>query len=143
MVLEVSLPKNINTRVILQGYRSITSRRRFSPGETIALVPRLSALLTHQAIIKAVRGFEHPTWAVRNSSMMLFASIMQRAVGGAKNAGNGRELFIPRSNALLIHTVGCSRHPTAPPFIAFPSRASRNFGEKDNHYHHALAVFSS
>lgn len=34
----------------------------------------------------AVCGFEHTVWAVRNSSMMLFASIMQRAVGGAKNA---------------------------------------------------------
>lgn len=36
----------------------------------------------------AVCGFEDSSWAVRNSSMMLFASIMQRAVGGAKNAGS-------------------------------------------------------
>ncbi|CAM9203468.1 unnamed protein product, partial [Ectocarpus sp. 8 AP-2014] len=39
-----------------------------------------------EATMAAVCGFEHPVWAVRNSSMMLFASIMQRAVGGAKNA---------------------------------------------------------
>ncbi|CBJ32757.1 conserved unknown protein [Ectocarpus siliculosus] len=39
-----------------------------------------------EATMAAVCGFEHPMWAVRNSSMMLFASIMQRAVGGAKNA---------------------------------------------------------
>lgn len=40
-----------------------------------------------QAMTAAVCGFEHSVWAVRNSSMMLFASIMQRAVGGAKNVG--------------------------------------------------------
>lgn len=40
----------------------------------------------HQATMAAVCGFEAPTWAVRNSSMMVFASIMQRAVGGAKNS---------------------------------------------------------
>ncbi|CAM9221310.1 unnamed protein product [Ectocarpus fasciculatus] len=39
-----------------------------------------------EATMAAVCGFEHAVWAVRNSSMMLFASIMQRAVGGAKNA---------------------------------------------------------
>eukprot|EP00903_Cladosiphon_okamuranus_P018216 g16755.t1 len=40
-----------------------------------------------EATTAAVCGFENSVWAVRNSSMMLFASIMQRAVGGAKNVG--------------------------------------------------------
>eukprot|EP00752_Nemacystus_decipiens_P004263 g3894.t1 len=40
-----------------------------------------------EAMTAAVHGFEHSVWAVRNSSMMLFAAIMQRAVGGAKNVG--------------------------------------------------------
>lgn len=59
---------------------------------------RKSLCFFSQAMTAAVCGFEHSVWAVRNSSMMLFASIMQRAVGGAKNVGpsnpNPRERLV-------------------------------------------------
>ncbi|CAM9102187.1 unnamed protein product, partial [Hapterophycus canaliculatus] len=72
-----------------------------------------------EATMAAVCGFEHPVWAVRNSSMMLFSSIMQRAVGGAKNAGS------PSSGGKRPHSARGAvtaaaffqQHPKLHPFL--------------------------
>ncbi|CAB1101686.1 unnamed protein product [Ectocarpus sp. CCAP 1310/34] len=77
-----------------------------------------------EATMAAVCGFEHPVWAVRNSSMMLFASIMQRAVGGAKNAAEpaGNPLSDgskrPRSaRAAVTAEAFFQQHPKLHPFL--------------------------
>eukprot|EP01041_Mallomonas_annulata_P002162 gene2162-4208_t len=55
-----------------------------------ALGPDLDQFIA-QATILAVRGFKSPRWAVRNSSMMVFASVVQRSVDNDKNdTGGGR-----------------------------------------------------
>ncbi|CAM9509798.1 unnamed protein product, partial [Discosporangium mesarthrocarpum] len=46
-------------------------------------------LYVTKAMMASVCGFEDPSWAVRNSSMMLFTSLVQRAVGGETNVDMG------------------------------------------------------
>ncbi|CAM9609423.1 unnamed protein product [Ectocarpus sp. 12 AP-2014] len=77
-----------------------------------------------EATMAAVCGFEHPVWAVRNSSMMLFSSIMQRAVGGAKNAaepaGNPLSNGSKRphsSRAAVTAEAFFQQHPKLHPFL--------------------------
>lgn len=41
-----------------------------------------------EAAMIAVLGFQDPNWAVRNSSMMVFSAVMQRAVDNKKNASD-------------------------------------------------------
>ncbi|CAM9301190.1 unnamed protein product, partial [Choristocarpus tenellus] len=48
-----------------------------------------------EAMMASVWGFKDSNWAVRNSSMMLFSSVTQRAVGGEKNVGMCKATFTP------------------------------------------------
>ena len=62
------------------------------------------------ACILAVNGFCHPEWGVRNSSMMLFASIVQRAVDNDKRSdastrGSTAKNFFSRYPDLLPFLV--------------------------------------
>ena len=53
----------------------------------------------------AVRGFKHEQWAVRNSAMMLFTALVQRAIANAKNhaaSGSGAEAALKRANVPLL-----------------------------------------
>lgn len=52
------------------------------------LSPELDRYIA-QAAELAVRGFQSKEWAVRNSSMMVFASVIQRSVDNDKNESGG------------------------------------------------------
>ncbi|CAM9200948.1 unnamed protein product [Ectocarpus sp. 13 AM-2016] len=100
-----------------------------------------------EATMAAVCGFEHPVWAVRNSSMMLFSSIMQRAVGGAKNAAEpaGKPLSDgtkrPHSaRAAVTAEAFFQQHPKLHPFLlseleratsCIPEAGTGSSGEKE------------
>ncbi|CAM9242712.1 unnamed protein product [Ectocarpus sp. 4 AP-2014] len=109
-----------------------------------------------EATMAAVCGFEHPVWAVRNSSMMLFASIMQRAVGGAKNvaepAGNPLSDGSKRphsARAAVSAEAFFQQHPKLHPFLlseleratnCTPDAGTGSSGEKEGHRAAAAAA---
>lgn len=50
--------------------------------------PALSQYIS-RCVQYAVRGFDSDRWAVRNSSMMVFTAVVQRAVDADKNDSGG------------------------------------------------------
>ena len=62
-----------------------------------------------EASILSLKGFQSPQWAVRNSSMMMFASIVQRTVDNEKHESGG-------AKATAIHDF-FSRFPSLFPFL--------------------------
>lgn len=73
-----------------------------------AMGPDIDSYLSEATII-AVNGFKSPRWAVRNSSMMVFASIVQRAIDNDKNTSGG-------SRAATANEF-FARYPTLLPFL--------------------------
>ena len=74
------------------------------------------------ALLLCLRGFSHESWAVRNSSMMLYASLVQRAVGGA------------RSHAHTSIVDFATRYPgLGPVFLDYLTQATREAGRRELH----------
>ena len=72
------------------------------------LGPDLNAYIPDTAQL-AVRGFTAPQWAVRNSCMMVFTAVAQRAVGTDKNDSSGA--------AVPTITEFFQRFPVLEPFL--------------------------
>ena len=82
----------------------------------IILDAPLSSLISPfvgDCIISAILGYDDPSWAIRNSSTMVFAAAMLRVVDPDKNASNSDKTS---SNAITL-TELFRRYPPLSSFI--------------------------